>query len=86
MLAKLAPGFVISRVIQNAYYVDMMNVELLKQPFGTHLNYFGVQNPEKFYVSHLLSQECKFYGYISTLAPPTEFSHRFEADAYHNAV
>jgi hypothetical protein len=53
MLAKLAPGFVISRVIQNAYYVDMMNVELLKQPFGTHINYFGVHNPEKFYVLHL---------------------------------
>jgi len=51
MLAKLAPRFVISRVIQNAYYVDMMSVELLKQPFGTHRNYFGTVNPEKFYVT-----------------------------------
>lgn len=50
MLAKLAPRFVISRVIQNAYFVDMMNVELLKQPFGTHRNYFGSVNPERFYV------------------------------------
>ncbi len=45
MLAKIAPRFVISRVIQNAYYTDMMSVELLKQPFGTHRNYFGSQNP-----------------------------------------
>lgn len=51
MLAKLAPRFVISRVIQNAYYVDMMSVELLKQPFGTHRNYFGAVNPERFYVT-----------------------------------
>jgi hypothetical protein len=50
MLAKIAPRFVISRVIQTAYFVDMMSVELLKQPFGTHRNYFGCVNPEKFYV------------------------------------
>lgn len=54
MLAKLAPRFVISRVIQNAYYVDMMSVELLKQPFGTHRNYFGSVNPERFYVTTIL--------------------------------
>lgn len=50
MLAKLAPRFVISRVIQNAYYADMMSVEMLKQPFGTHKNYFGTVNPERFFV------------------------------------
>ena len=55
MLAKLAPRFVISRVIQNAYYVDMMSVELLKQPFGTHRNYFGTVNPEKFYVTQQIN-------------------------------
>lgn len=54
MLAKLAPRFVISRVIQNAYFVDMMSVELLKQPFGTHRNYFGAINPERYYVTNIL--------------------------------
>ena len=51
MLAKLAPRFVISRVIQNAYFADMTSVELLKQPFGTHRNYFASSNPEKYYVN-----------------------------------
>ena len=60
MLAKLAPRFVISRVIQNAYFVDMMNVELLKQPFGTHRNYFGTVNPEKFYVTTNLFRNANF--------------------------
>lgn len=87
MLAKLAPRFVISRVIQNAYFVDMMNVELLKQPFGTHRNYFGSVNPERFYVRYLsYEQECKFYGYISSLPAPTEFHNRFEAETYQQAV
>ena len=36
MLARIAPRFVISRVIQNAYYAEAMAVELLKQPFGQH--------------------------------------------------
>jgi hypothetical protein len=50
MLAKLAPRFVISRVIQNAYYADSMSIELLKQPFGSHLNYFGMVDAHHFYV------------------------------------
>lgn len=31
-------------------------------------------------------QECTFYGYISSLAPPTEFSCQFEAEQYQEAV
>jgi hypothetical protein len=50
MLAKLAPRFVISRVIQNGYYADSMSIELLKQPFGSHLNYFGSSDAHHFYV------------------------------------
>ena len=34
MLAKIAPRFVISRVIQNSYYANYMAVELLKEQFG----------------------------------------------------
>jgi hypothetical protein len=34
MLAKIAPRFVISRVIQTAYYADYMNVELAKTVIG----------------------------------------------------
>jgi hypothetical protein len=31
-------------------------------------------------------QECNFYGYISALAPPTEFANQFEAEKYKEAV
>lgn len=31
-------------------------------------------------------QECNFYGYISSLAPPTEFADQFEAEKYKEAV
>lgn len=50
MLAKIAPRLVISRVIQNAYHAESMSVELLKQPFGSHQDYFGIHDAHKFYV------------------------------------
>jgi hypothetical protein len=34
MLAKIAPKFVISGVIQNAYYANYMAIELSKQILG----------------------------------------------------
>lgn len=34
MLAKIAPRFVISRVIQTSYYAQYMAVELTKQVIG----------------------------------------------------
>lgn len=34
MLAKIAPRFVISRVIQNSYLAENATVDLLKIPFG----------------------------------------------------
>lgn len=40
MLAKLVPRFVISRVIQNSYFAENQLVEVLKQPLGSHEDYF----------------------------------------------
>jgi hypothetical protein len=34
----------------------------------------------------IIIKECKFYGYISTLSTPSEFSSRYEAEAYESAV
>lgn len=34
MLAKIAPKFVISRVIQSAYYANFMSIEIAKQIIG----------------------------------------------------
>ncbi len=41
MLAKIAPRFVISRVIQNSYLAENQAIELLKVPFGNHNVHFG---------------------------------------------
>ena len=54
MLAKIAPKFVISRVIQNSYFAEKMSVELLKQPLGKHVDYFGMIDSQKYYVHILL--------------------------------
>lgn len=50
MLAKLAPRFVISRVIQTAYYADFMAVELTKQIIGESAISFYFDDPKKYYV------------------------------------
>ena len=41
MLAKIAPRFVVQQVIQNGYFAEAMTIELLKQPFGNHENFFS---------------------------------------------
>ena len=33
-----------------------------------------------------ITQECNFYGYLSSLSPPTEFADQFEAEKYKEAV
>lgn len=50
MLAKIAPRFVISRVIQTAYYADFMSVELTKQIIGESAISFYYDDPKKYYV------------------------------------
>lgn len=50
MLAKIAPRFVVSRVIQNAYYADYMAVELVKEIIEPEYNTFHGTDPKKFYV------------------------------------
>lgn len=50
MLAKIAPRFVISRVIQNAHTAESMCVELLKQPLGYHDEYFGTIDASNYHV------------------------------------
>lgn len=54
MLARLAPRFVISRVIQTAYYADFMAVELTKQIIGESGISFYYDDPKKYFVSHFL--------------------------------
>jgi hypothetical protein len=77
MLAKIAPKFVISRVIQTSYYAHYMAVEVAKQTFGESAVDFHLNDAKKYFVKIQSTQECNFYGYISSLAPPTEFSNQF---------
>jgi hypothetical protein len=51
MLAKIAPRFVISRVIQTSYFAEFMAVELVKQPIGESAISFYFEDPKKYYVS-----------------------------------
>lgn len=50
MLAMMAPKFVTSRVIQFSHFAEAMSIELLKQPFGSHLDYFMSIDSKHFYV------------------------------------
>jgi hypothetical protein len=50
MLAKIAPRFVISRVIQTAYYADYMNIELAKTVVGDSAITYYLENPKKYFV------------------------------------
>ncbi len=45
MLAKLAPRFVISRVIQNSYLAENQAVSLLKKRFEDRDDYFLAGDP-----------------------------------------
>lgn len=42
MLARIAPKFVVSRVIQNSYLAENQAIELLKIPLGSHYDYFNI--------------------------------------------
>lgn len=50
MLAKIAPRFVISRVIQTSYYAQYMAVELTKQIIGESGISFYFDDPKKYFV------------------------------------
>jgi hypothetical protein len=50
MLARFAPNFVISRVIQNSYLAEAQTVGLLKVPFGSFEDYFTSIDPQNFEV------------------------------------
>lgn len=50
MLAKIAPKFVISRVIQTSYYAQYMAVELTKQIIGESAISFYFDDPKKYFV------------------------------------
>lgn len=50
MLAKIAPRFVISRVIQTSYYAQYMAVELTKQIIGESAISFYFDDPKKYFV------------------------------------
>ena len=72
MLAKIAPKFVISRVIQNAYFAEKMTMELLKQPFGQHEDYFGVMDSQKYYVLSLYLKDFFNSNAASIALSPTK--------------
>ena len=50
MLAKIAPKFVISRVIQTSYYANYMAIEVAKQAFGESANDFYFNDAKKYFV------------------------------------
>ena len=50
MLTRVAPRFVISRIIQNAYQAEAMSVELLKQPLEFNEEYFATGDAKNFHV------------------------------------
>jgi hypothetical protein len=68
MLAKLAPRFVISRVIQTSYYAEFMAVELTKQIIGESAISFYFDDPKKYYVCPYSSRNAIFTG-ICPLCP-----------------
>lgn len=50
MLAKIAPRFVISGVIQNAYYANYMAIDLTKQIIGDCAADYFEHDPKHYYV------------------------------------
>lgn len=52
MLAKIAPRFVISGVIQNAYYANYMAIDLTKQIIGDCTVDYFEHDPKHYYVHH----------------------------------
>ena len=70
MLAKIAPKFVISRVIQNAYYADYMAVELVKEIIAPELNNFYTTDPKKYFVPECLLRNATFMATSQRCQPP----------------
>lgn len=58
MLAKIAPRFVISRVIQNSYSAESQAVELLKASFGFRDEYFNLVDPQDYQVNESWILDC----------------------------
>lgn len=50
MLAKIAPRFIISRVIQNSYFAENQAVELLKASFNFRNEQFDRVDPQDYQV------------------------------------
>ena len=50
MLRRIAPRFIISRVIQYSHFAEAMSIEVMKQPFGTHFEYFRTEDSKNYYV------------------------------------
>ncbi len=48
MLARLAPKFLIPRIIQNSYLAENQTIQLLKIPLGEHFDYYNSTNPEDY--------------------------------------
>lgn len=63
MLAKIAPRFVISRVIQNSYLAENQAVELLKVPFGSHTSQFQLLEPQDYSVN---TSRCRYADSMGT--------------------
>ncbi len=67
MLAKLAPRFVISRVIQTSYYAEFMATELTKQIIGESAISFYFDDPKKYYVMPIPSRNAT----STAICPPS---------------
>ncbi len=70
MLAKIAPRFVISGVIQNAYYANYMAVELTKHIIGDSAQNFALNDPKHYYVSAFLCRNVIFMVTSQLLQDP----------------
>ena len=60
MLAKIAPRFVINRVIQTAYYADYMAVELAKEIIEEQPKTFYSKDPKKYFVMSFQGRNATF--------------------------
>lgn len=60
MLAKIAPRFVISRVIQNAYYANYMAIELSKRIIGESAISFYTEDAKKYFVDSFSYSNATF--------------------------
>ena len=78
MLAKIAPKFVISRVIQNAYYADYMAVELVKEIIAPELDNFYTSDPKKYFVPECPLRNATFTATSRRCQPPQNSATSFK--------